>query len=1496
MNNIATATSGATTSPAANLRINAFQSPVLSIAKTPNPTTYSTVGAAVAFTYTVRNAGNVTLTQAVTVTDNKIASVSCPALPSGGLAPNATLTCSGSYSVTQADIDAGFVTNTASATSGTTTSPGANATITASQSPALSIVKTSPSASFATAGQTITYSYTVRNAGNTTLTSAVTIADDKIATVTCPALPSGGLAPNATLTCSGSYTVRQSDIDNNTLTNTATATSGVTVSPGVSLTIPAAQAPGLSVLKSAGAATYVSVGQIVPYTYQVTNVGNTTLTQAVTITDNKIASVSCPALPSGGLAPGGAITCSANYTVTQADLDAATLTNLASARSNTTSSPNASKTISAVSAPALTIAKSTTSTGYAAVGQSIPYSYKVTNAGNVTLTQAVTVTDNKIASVSCPALPSGGLAPGAFVTCTGNYTVTQADLDAGQITNIAFVKSGATISPNGSVMVAAQQAPALTILKGSTATGFNAVGQVIPYTYLVSNTGNVSITAPISVVDDKIPSVSCPAAPSGGLAPNTAITCTGSYTLTQGDLDGSGLTNSAYAKAGALPAPAVSKTLTPTRTPGLQIAKTTTTTGFNAVGQVIPFTYRVTNSGNVSLAQAMIVIDDKIASVSCPASPSGMLAPGETIVCTGSYSVVQADLDRGSVTNIATAKAGTTTSPPGTVTVPAVQTPALAVVKTSTATSYATVGQTVAYNYVVTNKGNTTLTQPVAVNDNKIATVACPALPTGGLAPNASLTCTASYTVTQADLDAGSLTNTATTTSGSTTSPSVALTINAAQQGGLSIVKTSTGAQNFAAVGETLTYSYKVSNSGNVTVTQAISVTDDRIASVSCPALPSGGLAPAASITCTASYTVTQADLDAGSVANNAYATSGALRSNTATVKVDARQRDGLAIVKQTSATSYVKVGDVLPFTYVVTNTSNHSLTQPVTIADDKIATVTCPAMPTGGLAPGASLTCTGNYTVVGADLDAGQVTNVARARSGAVVSPDVSVTVNANQQPKLTLTQTAVTSTVIDNGNGTYEASFRLVVTNTGNISLTSLRLIDDFNATLPSGLRVTAARIASMVSSKRGALTTRNPGYSGSSANPQLISGSGETLEVDESITFVLTFTLMGQVDQTIVLPNKADAQASTPAGSSTPTISLTATSQAQVNVPVSLPLVVAKTTPLADVMRGQIVPYTITIRSNSPVARTDLTLVDSMPAGFTYKKGTASINGVAREPQVAGPQLRWTRISVPAKGVVTIKTMLVVGVGVGTGEFINQAWLIGPNGEMVSNIARASVRLGADPTFDCTDIIGKVFDDSARPPARARMRGAPDNDEWFATNGYPSSGKPGIPNVRLATVKGQLVTTDAYGRFHIACADAPDNMRGSNFILKLDVRTLPTGYRVTTENPRVVRITPGKMVKINFGAALNHVARIEVSGRAFISETELDDRWMIQARKLLALLREKQGMIRLSYRRAPDENPALARARLQALSRFIKTEWDEMGAPYRLSVETEVFTQRN
>jgi uncharacterized repeat protein (TIGR01451 family) len=314
----------------------------------------------------------------------------------------------------------------------------------------------------------------------------------------------------------------------------------------------------------------------------------------------------------------------------------------------------------------------------------------------------------------------------------------------------------------------------------------------------------------------------------------------------------------------------------------------------------------------------------------------------------------------------------------------------------------------------------------------------------------------------------------------------------------------------------------------------------------------------------------------------------------------------------------------------------------------------------------------------------------------------------------------------------------------------------------------------------------------------------------------------------------------------------------------------IVVTKTTPMVNASRGGLVPYTITARNTLAGAITGITITDRTPAGFRYREGSATIDGVAVEPQQTGRLLAWPNQSFAAGQEKTLKVILVVGSGVGEGEHVNRAYAMNAAvNAVVSNVADATVRITPDADFDCTDILGKVFDDRN-------------------LNGVQDEGEPGLPGVRLATARGLLITTDAEGRYHVTCPMIPNEDRGSNFILKLDVRTLPTGYRMTTVNPDTVRLTRGKFAKLNFGAALGRVVRLEVDGAAFDGEAvkpafagKLDD--------LVKTLAETPSILRIVYA-TRDEDQNLVRRRLAAVRQEVDHRWKERKDRYRLVIEEE------
>ena len=132
---------------------------------------------------------------------------------------------SDSYRVTQADVDAGEVDNTVTATADEVAEQQAKQSTTVAQERELTLEKTATEQSFGGVGERIGYTYTVSNSGTVTLAGTVTIEDDKIASgITCDAVPVGGLGPGDTVTCTGSYTTTQADVDVSEVVNRATAT------------------------------------------------------------------------------------------------------------------------------------------------------------------------------------------------------------------------------------------------------------------------------------------------------------------------------------------------------------------------------------------------------------------------------------------------------------------------------------------------------------------------------------------------------------------------------------------------------------------------------------------------------------------------------------------------------------------------------------------------------------------------------------------------------------------------------------------------------------------------------------------------------------------------------------------------------------------------------------------------------------------------------------------------------------------------------------------------------------------------------------------------------------------------------------------------------------------------------------------------------------------------------------------------------------------------
>ena len=261
---------------------------------------------------------------------------------------------------------------------------------------------------------------------------------------------------------------------------------------------------------------------------------------------------------------------------------------------------------------------------------------------------------------------------------------------------------------------------------------------------------------------------------------------------------------------------------------------------------------------------------------------------------------------------------------------------------------------------------------------------------------------------------------------------------------------------------------------------------------------------------------------------------------------------------------------------------------------------------------------------------------------------------------------------------------------------------------------------------------------------------------------------------------------------------------------------------------------------------------------------------------EPTISGRDLIWTDLGVGASSSRTVVLLLAVGAGVTEGEFVNRAQAFSSLTNLaLSGQATATVRVVPDPTFDCTDVIGKVFDDRNR-------------------NGRQDDGERGLPSVRLLTVQGLAVNTDPHGRFHITCAVVPNEMRGSNFVLKLDDRTLPSGYRMSTAQTQVKRATRGKALRFHFGATIDKVVGLDLADAVFEPDSaEMRAQWKPRIELLLDELERAPAILRLSYV-ADIEEPGLVKRRLEAVESMISEAWEARDGE-SLRIETEIFWRR-
>lgn len=850
--------------------------------------------------------------------------------------------------------------------------------------------------------------------------------------------------------------------DYNNITSIVTSTNG---GPGnFASALLAVEGFGLSLVKSTTTPNYKAAGDSITYNYLLTNTGTTPLYAPFTVNDDKISGgIDCG--DNGAvieLGPNETTTCTADYMVQASDVTAKSVTNTATATAKAINADE--EVIDITSNPSsvtvqlakLTLQKTTGTLGYRSAGDRIDYTYTLTNTGNVTLYAPFEVSDDRFSSGTPFTCGSATvLPPGAVTSCAksggSRYTVTADDITAGQVTNTAYAtgkdaeSDGATVtSNNASVTVYKLVGP--NISKAFSPNPI-AVGSTTTLTFTITNPNSTTTLTGVGFTDTfpaGMTKVSDPAAAQcGGTVSSTA----NSITLASGSIipDGS-------------------------CTVSILVTASDPDDYLNTSGTVTS-----TNGGNGNTASSTLTVIGA-PDISKAFSPASIL---ENDTSTLTINVV----NPASNTAVLNGVAFTDIFPSGL----KVQDPP---------------------NLSVENCG-TPVFNPAA-NDTSLS------FSNGTIA--VAGTCVIQVDVTAPSGTYPNTTNPVVSSNGGTGVKSNTATLGVNQAVDLSITKTD--GKLAVDKGEESTYTIEVTNAGpsnavnaNVYDTIPTSLTGAAWTCVaetgaSCTASGSGNIADTVTIevgkkivytvTATVDNSNTTSVVNTASVVPPAGIVDVDETNNSAS---DSDTLNSLTIEKSVTQTDYETKGEMIDYSYLITNTGTSTLVAPFDVQDDR-AEVICASLPET-LAPTETFTCSAQYEVTQSDLDGGSITNRVTATAkdadgDTVTSNEDTKTISGNQRPVIGAAKRVVSVNKVS--PGTWDVTFEIVLRNYGNVTLYDIALEDDLKTAFPSPATFTLQS----TSTPEPALLTLNPDYDGVTFLNLL--GSGNSLDVGQSKKVVL------------------------------------------------------------------------------------------------------------------------------------------------------------------------------------------------------------------------------------------------------------------------------------------------------------------------------------------------------------------------------------------------------
>ncbi len=678
-------------------------------------------GQTLVYTGTVTNAGNVTLTNVMVVNNMPVANTIV--FGPTDLSPGAGASFSGAYAVPPDSCGPYSDTVVASgadkcfgrvvSASATSSCPGVN-------NPGVTITQECP-ATATPIGGTLTFSSTVFNTGNITLTE-ITVVNDRPGAGT-PVFHAESLAPGTSTNFLASFAV-PANHDACSIANTLVVTarnkcSSAILTNSVTKVCPVVPAPGIKVTKNCPA-TPVAPGGTLTFTGTVLNGGNVTLSNVSVVVNRPNPGTVVYAAAS--LAPGTIATFTGSYTAPLDDCSVTdTLSVTAVDRCGNTVSDSTTATCPIATSPMLTIGRTCPVAAVAPGSEMGVYGW-ITNRGNITLTNVTVVVDRPAANTRI--FGPVNLAPGEFAGFVGSFTVPT-NLGACSMTSTCTVRgndkcTGGTVIASSVATCPVTTSPKIVVAKLCPPNAV-APGSQLVFTGWVTNTGNIALTN--VVVVNTMPVTNTLVFRTELLMPGQATNFTASYTAPGNccsvcDL----LTATGQDQCTGAVVKDTSSAICPVLfTPAIKITKVCPTVGA-VPGEPLRYSGTVSNAGNITLAEVSVY--NSMTGAQNPILGLSALAPGEVQAFTGSFNVPVDFCEPDTVTVNAKSICGeVAVSDSVTSQCTVITTPGIAIMGVGP-TQPLVHGQPVTFTGTVLNIGNVTLRNIMVVNSMPAANTA----------------------------------------------------------------------------------------------------------------------------------------------------------------------------------------------------------------------------------------------------------------------------------------------------------------------------------------------------------------------------------------------------------------------------------------------------------------------------------------------------------------------------------------------------------------------------------------------------------------------------------------------------------------------------------------------------------------------------------------------------------------------------------------------------